>query len=48
VPFIALRSASDLAGADEQANEMDVFMHLAAENSVRVLLAFLARLAVRP
>ena len=45
VPFIAFRSASDLAGADEQANEMDVFMHLAAENSVRVVMAFLERLA---
>jgi len=44
VPFIAFRSASDLAGADDQANEMDVFMHLAAENSVRVVLAFLERL----
>jgi adenosylhomocysteine nucleosidase len=45
VPFIAFRSASDLAGADDQANEMDVFMHLAAENSVRVVLAFLERIA---
>lgn len=44
VPFIAFRSASDLAGADDQANEMDVFMHLAAENSVRVVMAFLERL----
>ena len=44
VPFIAFRSASDLAGADDQANEMDVFMHLAAENSVRVVTAFLERL----
>ena len=43
VPFIAFRSASDLAGADDQANEMDVFMHLAAENSVRVVMAFLER-----
>ncbi len=45
MPFIAFRSASDLAGADDQANEMDVFMHLAAENSVRVVMAFLERLA---
>ncbi len=45
VPFIAFRSASDLAGADDQANEMDVFMHLAAENSVRVVTAFLEQLA---
>lgn len=44
VPFIAFRSASDLAGADDQANEMDVFMHLAAENSVRVVMAFLERM----
>ncbi len=45
VPFIAFRSASDLAGADDLVNEMDVFMHLAAENSVRVIMAFLERLA---
>jgi adenosylhomocysteine nucleosidase len=44
VPFIAFRSASDLAGADDQSNEMDVFMHLAAENSVRVVMAFLERM----
>jgi adenosylhomocysteine nucleosidase len=44
VPFIAFRSASDLAGADDQANEMDVFMHLAAENSIRVVTAFLERI----
>jgi len=45
VPFIAFRSASDLAGADDTANEMDVFMHLAAQNSLRVVLPFLQALA---
>ncbi len=45
VPFIAFRSASDLAGADDTANEMDVFMHLAAQNSLRVVLPFLKALA---
>ncbi len=47
VPFIAFRSASDLAGADEAANEMDVFMHLAAQNSLRVVLPFLKALATQ-
>ncbi len=45
VPFLAFRSASDLAGADDTANEMDVFMHLAAQNSLRVVLPFLEALA---
>ena len=44
VPFIAFRSASDLAGADDTANEMDAFMHLAAQNSLRVVLPFLKAL----
>jgi adenosylhomocysteine nucleosidase len=42
VPFIAFRSLSDLAGGGEGANEMDTFLHIAANNSARVLLAFLA------
>jgi adenosylhomocysteine nucleosidase len=42
VPFIAFRSLSDLAGGGEGANEMDTFLHIAADNSARVLLAFLA------
>ena len=43
VPFIAFRSLSDLAGGGEGGNEMGTFMKLAADNSARVLLAFLAR-----
>ncbi len=41
VPFIAFRSLSDLAGGGEGANEMGTFMGLAADNSAKVLLAFL-------
>lgn len=43
VPFIAFRSLSDLAGGGDGANEMGTFMKLAADNSAKVLLAFLAR-----
>jgi adenosylhomocysteine nucleosidase len=42
VPYIAFRSLSDLAGGGEGANEMVTFMNIAADNSARVLLAFLA------
>ncbi|GAC1389378.1 MAG: 5'-methylthioadenosine/S-adenosylhomocysteine nucleosidase [Variovorax sp.] len=42
VPFIAFRSLSDLAGGGEGANEIGTFMKLAADNSAKVLLAFLA------
>jgi adenosylhomocysteine nucleosidase len=42
VPFIAFRSLSDLAGGDDAENAMDTFMRIAADNSARVLLAFLA------
>lgn len=41
VPFIAFRSLSDLAGGGEGANEIRTFMKLAADNSAKVLLAFL-------
>lgn len=41
VPFIAFRSLSDLAGGGEGANEMHTFLTIAADNSARVLLAFL-------
>jgi adenosylhomocysteine nucleosidase len=44
IPFIAFRSLSDLAGAEHEANEMNVFMSLAAQNSVRVVCAFLKAL----
>lgn len=42
VPFIAFRSLSDLAGGGEGANEMHTFLDIAADNSAKVLLAFLA------
>ncbi len=43
VPYLAFRSLSDLAGGGEGGNEMGTFMRLAADNSARVLLAFLAQ-----
>ena len=42
VPFIAFRSLSDLAGGGEEANEMNTFLSLAAENSAAVVRAFVA------
>jgi adenosylhomocysteine nucleosidase len=42
VPYIAFRSLSDLAGGGDGANEMGTFMGVAADNSAKVLLAFLA------
>ncbi|MEO7335835.1 MAG: 5'-methylthioadenosine/S-adenosylhomocysteine nucleosidase [Caldimonas sp.] len=42
VPFIAFRSLSDLAGGGKGENEIGTFFKLAADNSARVLLAFLA------
>jgi adenosylhomocysteine nucleosidase len=41
VPFIAFRSLSDLAGGGEGANEIRTFMKVAADNSAKVVLAFL-------
>jgi adenosylhomocysteine nucleosidase len=42
VPMIAFRSLSDLAGGGEGENEMGTFLKIAADNSARVVLAFLA------
>jgi adenosylhomocysteine nucleosidase len=42
VPYIAFRSLSDLAGGGEGENEMGTFFGLAADNSAKVLMAFLA------
>jgi adenosylhomocysteine nucleosidase len=42
VPFIAFRSLSDLAGGGGAENEMGTFLNIAANNSSKVLLAFLA------
>ena len=41
VPFIAFRSLSDLAGGGEGENEIGTFFKIAADNSARVVLAFL-------
>lgn len=42
VPYIAFRSLSDLAGGGDGENEIATFFALAADNSARVLLAFLS------
>ena len=44
VPYLAFRSLSDLAGGGPGENEEETFEHLAAENSVAVLRAFLKAL----
>lgn len=41
IPFIAFRSLSDLAGGGPGENEMNTFLHVAANNAAQVLLAFL-------
>ena len=40
-PYIPFRSLSDLAGGGEGENEMKTFLSIAADNSARMLLAFL-------
>jgi len=47
LPFIVFRSLSDLAGGSEAANEMEVFMALAAKNSAAVVEAFLKETAAK-
>lgn len=44
VPFIAFRSLSDLAGGGPGENQIRIFEHLAADNSVSVMRAFLKAL----
>ncbi|WP_084032846.1 5'-methylthioadenosine/S-adenosylhomocysteine nucleosidase [Chelativorans sp. J32] len=44
VPFLAVRSLSDLAGGGEGTNEMSTFMALAATNSAAVVKALLAEI----
>ena len=44
VPFIAIRSLSDLAGGSEQGNRLEVFFRLAASNAARVVKALLRAL----
>lgn len=41
VPFLGIRSLSDLAGGDERGNQARVFFRLAAENAAKVVLAVL-------
>lgn len=47
VPFIVFRSLSDLAGGGPGENEMDTFFELAANNSAKVMIAFLEAWPVR-
>ncbi|MGC9346544.1 MAG: 5'-methylthioadenosine/S-adenosylhomocysteine nucleosidase [Anaerolineae bacterium] len=47
VPFIAFRSLSDLAGGGAAENEVNAFLHLAADNSAAVVKAFLSAWATR-
>jgi adenosylhomocysteine nucleosidase len=42
IPFVIFRSLSDLAGGGPGENEIGTFFQLAADNSARVMLAFLA------
>lgn len=44
IPYIAFRSVSDLAGADAEHNQARIFFQLAADNSAKVVLAFLENL----
>ncbi|MBR2688786.1 MAG: 5'-methylthioadenosine/S-adenosylhomocysteine nucleosidase [Aquamicrobium sp.] len=44
VPFVAVRSLSDLAGGGEGANQMATFMALASTNSASVVKALLAEM----
>ena len=41
VPFIAIRSLSDLAGGDEAGNQLEIFFDLAADNAAEVVKALL-------
>jgi adenosylhomocysteine nucleosidase len=44
VPFIAFRSLSDLAGGGSGRSEISTFFQLAADNSAKVVIAFLEKL----
>ena len=46
VPFIGFRSLSDLAGGGRGKNEAAIFFRLAAENSAKVVQAYLAALSL--
>ena len=47
VPFIVFRSLSDLAGGGPGENEIGIFFGLAANNSARVMVAFINALPRR-
>ena len=48
VPFIAVRSLADLAGGGEGANQMVVFLDLAAANAASVVRALLRTMPEKP
>ena len=48
VPFIAVRSLSDLAGGSEHANELELFFRLAAGNAATVVRALLRAMPDQP
>ncbi len=48
VPFIAVRSLADLAGGGEGANQMEVFLDLAAANAASVVRALLKAMPGKP
>lgn len=48
VPFLAIRSLSDLAGGDADANQMEAFQELASGNAVAVLVQLLKQLEGTP
>ena len=48
VPFIAVRSLADLAGGGEGANQMEVFLGLAAANAATVVRALLRAMPENP
>jgi adenosylhomocysteine nucleosidase len=48
VPYIAFRSLSDLAGGGDGANELPVFLSIAAQNSAALVVSFLTAWADQP
>ena len=48
VPFIAVHSLADLAGGREGANQLEVFLGLAAANAASVVRALLRAMPEKP
>ena len=48
VPFIAVRSLSDLSGGGEGENQLEIFLGLAAGNAAAVVKALLRAMSDRP